>query len=141
MADILTHPEQFKAELKDKWLDYYQANRNWLQRYMEINHSWRNWVTIYSEEELLSLEVEDDYKPCRPQSYFIIGVVSTLEPSLQGLFPFMEYSTGNSEQIVKALGLDFDPEIELKKRSQQQSFKQTQTDLQYLDQIREEIKT
>jgi hypothetical protein len=40
-------------------------------------------------------------------------------------------------EIIKALGLDFDPELELQKRSQQQS----EIDSQHLDRIREEIKT
>lgn len=141
MSDILTQPEKFKTELKEKWLSYYQTNRSWLQHYMNINKGWCDSVVIYSKEELQSLETKDNYQPRRPECYFILGVVSTLEPSLQGLFSFMEYSTGNSEQLVKALGLDFDPELELKKRSQQQSSQQIQTDSEYLDQIKEEIKT
>ncbi len=40
MVDILAQPEQFKAELKDKWLNYYQANRTWLQRCMNKNGGW-----------------------------------------------------------------------------------------------------
>ncbi|MGL5939721.1 MAG: DUF5331 domain-containing protein [Waterburya sp.] len=141
MADILAQPEQFKAELKEKWLSYYQTNRSWLKRYMSINKGWRDIVQTYSKEELQSLEVKDNYQPRRPECYFILGVVSVLEPSLKGLFAFMEYSTGSSEQLVKTLGLDFDPELELKKRSQEQPSQQIQTDSEYLDQIREEIKT
>ena len=43
--------------------------------------------------------------------------------------------------MVKALGLHFDPEIEFKKRSQQLEQQKSEADSQYLDQIREEIKT
>jgi hypothetical protein len=141
MSDILTQPEQFKAELKEKWLNYYETNRSWLERYMKINKGWYDVVQKYSKEELQSLEVRDNYQPYRPECYFILGVVSVLEPSLKGLFAFMEYSTGNSEQLVKALGLDFDPEIELIKRSQQATNQQLNSDSQYLEQVREENKT
>ncbi|BAU62915.1 hypothetical protein STA3757_02660 [Stanieria sp. NIES-3757] len=80
--------------------------------------------------------MDENYKPRRPECYFILGVVSVLEASLKGLFAFMEYSTGSSEQLIKALNLDFDPELELKKRSQQE-----QNTSEYLNHIREEIKT
>ncbi|MEL6578193.1 MAG: DUF5331 domain-containing protein [Cyanobacteria bacterium J06621_12] len=35
MANILAQPEQFTAELINKWLDYPQANRSWLQHCMD----------------------------------------------------------------------------------------------------------
>ena len=149
MVDILAQPEQFKAELKDKWLDYYEANRSWLQHYMDINTNWYDSFR-YDEKELASLGFHKNYSPRLPNCYFILGVVSVLEPSIKGLFAFMEYSTANSEKIVTALGLDFEPEIELKKRSrerrgaersQQLEKQQSEADSQYLDQIREEIKT
>ena len=54
----------------------------------------------------------------------------------------------DSEQLVEALGLDFDPEIELKKRlrirvpyGSQQKQQQPDIENKYLEQIREEIKT
>ena len=141
MVDILAQPEQFKAELKDKWLDYYEANSGWLEHYMNKNKGWYDLVNIYKQEEFINLGFDKNYVPYRPECYFILGVVSVLEPSIKGLFAFIEYSTANSEEIVKALGLDFDPEIELKKRSQQLEKQKLEKDSQYLDQIREEIKT
>lgn len=141
MADILAQPEQFKAALKDKWLDYYKANRSWLRRYMNINQGWCDSANGYTRKELDHFGFSKDYQPRRPECYFIIGVMSVLEPSLKGLFVFIEYSTADSEKIITALELDFDPEIELKKRSQQLEKQQLEKDSQYLDQIREEIKT
>lgn len=135
MVDILAQPEQFKAELKDKWLDYYQANRSWLQHYM---NGTSYWSTCTECEENLK---DDNYNPRRPNSYFVIGVISGLEPKVQGLLSSLGYTTTSEDSIVKALGLDFDPEIELKKRSQQLEQKKSEADSQYLDQIREEIKT
>lgn len=135
MADILAQPEQFKAELKDKWLNYYQANRNWLQHYMDEDGGWSDSVD-YDKEELENFEVDEDYEPRRPECYFILGVASVLEPSVRGLLAFAGSLTTDSEELVKALGLDFDPELELEKRAQQSTDRQTETDLTYLDRIR-----
>lgn len=135
MVDILAQPEQFKAELKDKWLNYYQANRSWLQHYMNENDGWCDSVE-YDEEELEDFGVDKDYSPRRPECYFILGVVTVLEPSVRGLLAFMGHLTDDSEELVRALGLDFDPELELKKRPQQEK-----TSLECLERIREEIKT
>jgi hypothetical protein len=135
MVDILAQPEQFKAELKEKWLNYYQENRTWLQHCMNENGGWCDSVD-YDEEELKSLGVDEDYCPRRPECYFILDVISVLEPSARGLLSFMTHLNDDSEDLVKALGLDFDPELELKKRPQREK-----TASEYLDQIREEIKT
>lgn len=134
MTDILAQPEQFKAELKEKWLSYYQANRSWLQHYMDENNGWKDSVAC-DEEELESLGLDKNYCSRRPECYFILGVISVLEPSIKGLFSFAGDLNTNSEKLVKTFGLDFDPEIELKKRSLQE------TNLQSSEQIREEIKT
>ena len=118
MSDILTQPEKFKAELKEKWLNYYKTNRTWLQNYMNNNSGWYDKVR-FETEALKSLGFDEDYTPRRPECYFILGVVSVLEPSITNIFTFVENFTSNSEEIVRALGLHFDPEIELKIRSQQ----------------------
>lgn len=115
MSDILAQPEKFKAELREKWLSYYQANHSWLRHYMNEDDGWSDSVD-YDDEELESFELDEDYYPRRPECYFILGVVSVLEPSIQGLLSFAGGLTTNSEQLVEALGLNFDPELELKKR-------------------------
>ena len=115
MTDI-AQPEQFKAELKEKWLNYYQENRSQLQRYIDENSGWSDSVD-YEEEELENYEVDEDYQPRRPECYFILGVISALEPSIKGLLSFAGDLNTNSEKLVKTFGLDFDPELELKKRS------------------------
>ena len=133
MAKLIEQPEQFKAELKDKWLDYYEANRNWLQPL--IHSSIRSWQDSVNSTEYKELEdSESNYYPCHPNSYFILGVVSILEPEIQGLCNFV--SPSNPDELVSHLGLDFDPEMELKKRPEKEI-----TPAEYLDIIREEIKT
>ena len=131
MSDILTQPKQFKAELREKWLSYYQTNRDWLQHCMNEDSGWSDDVD-YEEDELEELELEEDYNPRRPECYFILGVITILEPSVQGLLSFGSGISTRSEKLVEALGLDFDPEIELKKRSQQ---------LKEFDSKRENVKT
>ena len=140
MAKLIEQPEQFKAELKDKWLNYYEANRSWLQAFMNRNSSWL--VNVKYEGEL----EDPNYKPRRPNAHFLLGVLTAIEPQISGLLVFSADLQTDSNLIIKSLGLDFDPEIELKKRAQQaQQTQQTQqtphTDTQYLNQIREEIKT
>lgn len=127
MSDILAQPEKFKTELKEKWLNYYQANRSWLKRYMDEDNGWSDSID-YDEEELESLELDEDYYPRRPECYFILGVVSVLEPSIHGLLSFIGDFSTESKKLVKALGLDFDPELELKKRPQETTHQQLNLD-------------
>ena len=136
MAKLIEQPEQFKTELKDKWLDYYQINRNWLQSFMNKNSSWANNVKYEGELE------DPKYTPRRPNAHFILGIVTVLEPQTQGWLALCPHLQTDPNLIVKALNLDFDPELELEKRSQQQQFqKLNKKESQYLDKIREEIKT
>lgn len=118
MADILKQHEQFKIQLKEKWLNYYQDNRIWLEKL-------------------------DGHGQSISNPDFILGIITALEPSseLKELLQYFLLVTKDCGSIIKALGLDFDPELELKKRSQQATDRQTQTDLTYLDRVREEIKT
>ena len=130
MAKLIEQPEQFKAELKDKWLDYYEANRNWLQSFMDKNGTWVCNVKYEGELD------EPKYKPRRPNASFILGVLTALETQISGLLVFSAELQTDANSILKALNLDFDPEIELKKRPEKEK-----TPSEYLDKIREEIRT
>ncbi len=132
MVNFLENPEQFKAQLKDKWLDYYQANRSWIQALMNKSGNWYVGVNSYKESELEKLGYED-YCPRRPYDCFIFGVLSILEPQIKGLFTL---SPESPSTYIERLGLDFDPEIELKKRP-----KKEKSASEYLEEIRKEIKT
>ena len=118
MVNFLENPEQFKAELKDKFLDYYQANQIWLEkmegRGQTINNSW-----------------------------FILGVITALEPKseLKELLQYFLAVSKHSDSIIQALGLDFNLEKELQKRKTELAAKEKQNTTEYLDKIREEIKT
>ena len=91
--------EELKPTLKDKWLNYYEANRLWLKEL----------PNYYNAPE----------KGSRPTSELILGVITTLEPRLKELlFNFLLVSK-DINKIVDVLGLNFDPEKELEKRRKQ----------------------
>lgn len=85
--------QHLRHSLKVKWLLYYQKNRPWLVR-LQI------WGTYNGQR--------------RPSSSFILATLSNLEPELTDLFPFLIELSNNPDQIVAALGLNFNPEEELK---------------------------
>ena len=118
MSNILEQQERLRVELQEKWLDYYQANRVWLEQLNGYGH-----------------RIDD--------SWFILGIITALETKseLKELLQYFLLVTKDCDSIIKALGLDFDPELELKKRSQQETNKQKEIDSQYLDRVREETKT
>jgi hypothetical protein len=124
--------EQLKVILKDKWLDYYKINRLWITEMLENTKGW--------------LETFDGGH--RPPGLFILGTISGLEPSLKDLLlPFCKLNSLD-ESLIEVLGLDFDPDIELKKRTEEAAKTQeaeivpllTDPDTEYLNKIREEIK-
>lgn len=91
--------EQLRHTLKVKWLCYYQQNRSWLVK-LQV------WGT-------------ENGKRC-PKSSFILATVSSLEPELTELLPFLVALNNNPDCIASALGLNFDPDEELKLMSDEQ---------------------
>lgn len=94
--------EELKVSLKDKWLDYYQANYSWLKLLMEEGgcHT-------------------DTNSGSRPNSLLILGAVSVLEPSLRDMLPAFCSLDTNEDKLVEVLELDFDPEQEIEKRTKE----------------------
>ncbi len=87
--------DNFTAAIRQKWLDYYQANRPWL---------------------ILQMEVKSERTPDggrRPVSSLVLGVVNALEPKLGNLMvPFFKLNS-DEDALVEVLGLNFDPDKEL----------------------------
>jgi Family of unknown function (DUF5331) len=79
-------------------LAYYESNREWIAR-MGI------WMDYDGQR--------------RPSSSFILAALSVLEPQLTQMFPFIVELSANPDRIVKALGLNFDPEKQLQIRRAQ----------------------
>ncbi|MBE9059189.1 DUF5331 domain-containing protein [Sphaerospermopsis sp. LEGE 08334] len=85
--------KQLRQVLKLKWLTYYQENISWLTK-MQI---WRTYDGVR-----------------RPSSGYILATLSVLEPHLQQILPFILELNNNPDQIVAALGLNFNPDEELR---------------------------
>lgn len=81
--------QQLRESLKIKWVKYYHQNRSWLEKM-------RIWGTY------------DNYR--RPSSGFILATLSVLEPKLDEIFPFILELNNNPDEIIAALGLNFNPE-------------------------------
>ncbi|MBV8886390.1 MAG: hypothetical protein JO235_20680 [Chroococcidiopsidaceae cyanobacterium CP_BM_RX_35] len=84
--------QHLRHSLKVKWLLYYRQNRPWLTRL-------RIWGTFDGQR--------------RPSSSFILAVLSTLEPELTQTLPFIIDLSNHPDQILAALGLNFNPDAEL----------------------------
>ena len=85
--------QQLRHALKVKWLLYYRQNRPWLTKI-------KIWGTYEGKR--------------RPSSSFILASLTHLEPQLIEMLPFIVSLSNNPDQIVVALGLNFNPEEELK---------------------------
>lgn len=80
------------TSMQQKWVQYFQENRSWIARHMEVEH----------------IATPDGGR--RPSSYLILGVVSTLEPQLlQLLMPFARLNP-DVNALIDVLELNFDPE-------------------------------
>ncbi len=85
--------QQLRQSLKVKWLLYYRRNRPWMTKL-------RIWGTYDGQR--------------RPSSSFILATLTNLEPQLIQMFPFIVALSNHPDQIVAALGLNFNPEVEIK---------------------------
>jgi len=85
--------QQLRQSLKVKWLLYYRRNRPWMTKL-------RIWGTYDGQR--------------RPSSSFILATLTNLEPQLIQMLPFIVALSNHPDQIVAALGLNFNPELELK---------------------------
>lgn len=88
----------FTDSIKQKWLQFFQVNRDWITLQMAIE----------------SVYTPDGGK--RPSSYLILGVVNALEPKLaQLMFPFAKLNP-DADTLIEVLDLNFDPDIVLGNR-------------------------
>ena len=85
--------QQLRQSLKQKWLIYYKQNITWLVKM-------RIWGTY------------DGLR--RPLSGFILATLSVLEPQFDEILAFMMDLSNDPDKIVAALGLNFNPDQELR---------------------------
>jgi Zn-dependent M16 (insulinase) family peptidase len=122
--------ETLKAGLKDKWLDYYEVNQDWIKR-------------LISSQDALRKVTQDSYEKLgtRPNTNFILGVISTLEPKLKEILYYFSLVSRDSEATLKAIELNFDPSLELEKRAEERSQQAVnQLESQFSDPELEEIR-
>lgn len=84
--------EQLRQSVKYKWLSYYEEHRPWLVR-LGV------WVNCDGQR--------------RPSSSFILATLTVLEPQFTQLLPLVVDLSSNPDRIVKALGLNFNPDEQL----------------------------
>ena len=91
----------FTDSLKQKWLQFYASNRDWIKLHMEVD----------------SVYTPDGGK--RPSSYLILGVANALEPKLaQLMLPFSKLNA-DADTLIEVLDLHFDPDTALGKQPMQ----------------------
>ncbi|ARV60112.1 hypothetical protein BZZ01_17105 [Nostocales cyanobacterium HT-58-2] len=90
--------DSFTDSLKQKWLQFFQLNRDWIVMHMEID-------SVYTPDG-----------GRRPPSYLILGVINALEPKLaQLMLPFSKLNP-DADTLVEVLELNFDPDAALGNR-------------------------
>jgi Family of unknown function (DUF5331) len=104
--------QQLRQSLKMKWLSYYQQNRPWLVKM-------RVWGTYNGLR--------------RPSSGYILATLSVLEPEFDQMLAFMMDLNNNPDAIVTALGLNFNPDEELRLTNLDNSVAREQNQNESLD--------
>lgn len=91
----MTFFDNLKISLRQKWLQFFQANRSWINLYTDA----------------ASVATPDGGK--RPASYLILGVINALEPQLaQLMLPFSKLNS-DVDTLIEVLELNFDPNLAL----------------------------
>ncbi|WNN91534.1 DUF5331 domain-containing protein [Gloeocapsopsis dulcis] len=103
--------EDLKISLRQKWLRFFQANRSWLNLYMDA----------------ASVATPDGGK--RPASYLILGVINALEPQVaQLMLPFSKLNP-DVDSLIEVLELNFDPNLVLENSPIQAATEQPEAEL------------
>ncbi|WP_230967977.1 DUF5331 domain-containing protein [Nostoc sp. WHI] len=108
----LMNIQQLRQSLKQKWLIYYEQNISWLVKM-------RIWGTY------------DGLR--RPLSGFILATLSVLEPQFDEILSFMLDLNNDPDKIVAALGLNFNPDQELRLIKSEDSIATSQVEIESPD--------
>lgn len=94
----MTFFDNLTSLLKQKWLQFFQVNRSWIVRHMDVE-------SVYTPDG-----------GRRPPSYLILGVINALEPQLAELMlPFSKLNP-DADALIDVLELNFDPDFVLGNR-------------------------
>ncbi len=111
--------QHLRQSLKQKWLIYYEQNISWLVKM-------RIWGTYDSLR--------------RPLSGFILATLSVLEPQFDEILAFMLDLNNDPDKIVAALGLNFNPDEELRLITSENSLATSQVESESPDEKHSEDK-
>jgi Family of unknown function (DUF5331) len=111
--------QQLRQSLKQNWLIYYKQNISWLVKM-------RIWGTY------------DGLR--RPLSGFILATLSVLEPQFDEILAFMLDLNNDPDKIVAALGLNFNPDEELRLIQSEHSMATSQVESEPSDEKHSEDK-
>jgi len=108
--DIFEDFEEMKAELREKWLDYYEINHNWIKSAgLSQGMAWNvivngNKTTIYC-----------------PNSALILGVISSLDQRIASFIQISKQLSGSCspDQLVIGLELRFNMDAALEERQRE----------------------
>lgn len=110
---IVEEFEEFKAQLREKWLDYYEVNLLCLEK---------NKLQIPKREisfrNVNSGAIESKY---RPDDSIILSIIISFDQKTKDYIQFLSMATNDIYKIVELLGLNFDPKIELEKRKEKRA--------------------
>ncbi|WP_013325282.1 DUF5331 domain-containing protein [Gloeothece verrucosa] len=125
--------QDLKVTLKDKYLDYCQANLSWLKEFKDTG---------------MAIKASDG--GIRPPGLIILGIISVLVPEIAAFIPVFLKLNSNTETVIATLGLNVDPEKELEKRAEELAkvqeleivplLPEPDPDTEYLNQIRATLK-
>jgi len=105
--EIFEEFEQMKAELKEKWLDYYDINRDWIKvANLHRGIGWKDFIN--GTESVIHC----------PSGALILGVISSLDKRASDFIKVLTKLSGSCgvDQTIFGLGLRFDPEAALEER-------------------------
>jgi len=92
---LIDNFDDLKLRLKDKWLDYYEANQSWIAS-----------TGIHPNDRV------------HPYYGFVLGVASTIEPEVAKLIELFARLYPDVDNIAVVLGIYFNPRVELRARAE-----------------------
>ncbi|MBD2577657.1 DUF5331 domain-containing protein [Oscillatoria sp. FACHB-1406] len=135
--DFVEAFKELKSELKEEWLDFYEENYDWIET-----------LGVYRDVTWSANSRDQSH-------YFLLGVLSALNPKFSGLLKVFKKLTSDPQKITKTIDifdLDLAKELEKRAASKMQNAElislppeseakksNTDPDLEYLDRIRQDI--
>ncbi|WP_144051372.1 DUF5331 domain-containing protein [Geminocystis herdmanii] len=105
--------EEFKAQLKEKWLNYYQVNLSCLEK--------NKLQILQCEFPVNNVNTGAKEYQIRPIDSIILSIIISFDQKTKDYIQFLSMATNDTYRIVELLGLNFDPKIELEKRKEERA--------------------